>query len=74
MSQSFDFKRFMSEKWGDPDKLLAFLHQYGHRDVERPTVCAWFRRQSIPSDRFALLLALLKMETGEAVAVEDYLG
>ena len=57
---SFDFSRFLIDKWGDPDKLLAFLQNYGHADIPRPTINQWFRRGSVPSEHFALLLSLLK--------------
>jgi hypothetical protein len=69
---AFNHQRFLREKWGDPDRLTAFLHAYGETEVQRATVNQWFRRQSIPSDMFATLVALLKMEHGD-VNVEDYL-
>jgi hypothetical protein len=69
---NFDFSRFLRERWGEPDKLVAFLRSYG-RDIKRPTVNQWFRRNSIPSEEFAMLLSLLKIETGRDVAVEEYL-
>jgi hypothetical protein len=68
----FDHQRFLRDKWGDPDRLVAFLHAYNEKGYPRPTVNQWFRRRSIPSDAFALLLALLKVD-GQAVNVEDYL-
>ena len=68
----FNHGRFLREKWGDPDRLVAFLHAYGHKDVQRPTVNQWFRRKSVPSDTFALLVALLKVD-GQEANVEDYL-
>ena len=69
---SFDYHRFLRDKWGDPDRLTKFLSTYGH-EAPRATVNQWFRRKSIPSDYFAILLALLKLETGADVKVEDYL-
>ena len=70
---SFDFTRFLNDKWGDPDRLLTFLQAYGHADVPRPTINQWFRRGSVPAEHFALLIALLKIETGKDVPVEEYL-
>jgi hypothetical protein len=70
---SYDFNRFLADKWGDPDKLLAFLVAYGHADIPRPTINQWFRRGSVPAEHFALLLGLLKLETGRDVPVEEYL-
>ena len=68
----FNYHKFMLEKWGDPDRLTAFLHGYGEKDVQRATVNMWFRRQSIPGAMFAKLVALLKIEYGD-VNVEEYL-
>lgn len=69
---AFNHHRFLREKWGDPDRLTAFLHAYGEKKVQRATVNQWFRRQSIPSDMFAILVALLEIEHGEA-KVSEYL-
>ena len=74
MSQpTFDFSRFLTDKWGDPDKLLTFLHNYGHADIPRPTINQWFRRGSVPAEHFATLVSLLKIETGKDVPIEEYL-
>lgn len=73
MTKSFDFKRFLEDRWGDPDKLVAFLHAYGHADIKRAAVNQWFRRELVPTEKFALLLSLLRTETGGNVAVEDYM-
>jgi len=73
MAQSFDFRKFLEDKWGDPDALLAFLQSYGHNEIPRPTINQWFRRGSVPAEHFATLLGLLKLETGRDVPVEEYL-
>lgn len=69
---TFDHHRFLRDKWGDPDRLVKFLHGYGHREIARATVNQWFRRRSVPAEHFATLLTLLKIDGGE-VNVEDYL-
>jgi hypothetical protein len=69
----FDFSRFLTDKWGDPDKLLAFLQSYGHNDIPRPTINQWFRRGSVPAEHFATLLTLLKLDSGKDAPLEDYL-
>ena len=70
---SFDYHRFLVDRWGDPDKVVAFLRTYGH-PVERATANMWFRRRSVPADSFALLLALLEVENGAPVSVAGYLS
>lgn len=69
----FNYHRFLHDKWGDPDRLVTFLHAYGRTDVQRATVNQWFRRRSIPSDMFALLLACLEVEAGAPVSAAEYL-
>jgi hypothetical protein len=69
----FDFSKFLADKWGGPDALLAFLHAYGHDEFPRPTINQWFRRGSVPAETFALLLGLLKLDTGRDAPVEEYL-
>ena len=69
----FDYHQFLRDKWGDPDRLVAFLHAYGETQYQRPTVNQWFRRRSIPADAFATLLTLIKIEHGvEGLNLEDY--
>ena len=69
----FNYGKFLHEKWGDPDRLVTFLHAYGHKDVQRATVNQWFRRRSIPADMALLLVALLETETGAPVSTAEYL-
>ncbi len=69
---SFNYSRFLTDKWGDPDGLTRFLHSYGEKEIPRATVNQWFRRHSIPSSVFAVLVALLEIENG-SVNIEEYL-
>jgi len=71
---NFNARGFLVDRWGDPDKLLAFLHAYGYNDVRRPTVNQWFRRGRIPSDWQATLFGLVKMETGASPDIDKYLS
>lgn len=68
--KSFNFQRFLREKWGDPDRLTSFLHGYDHKEFARPTVNQWFRRKSVPATAFAILVVLLQIEHGVADLVE----
>ena len=70
---SFNYHRFLTEKWGDPDGLIRFLHSYGEKEIQRATVNQWFRRQSVPSEMFAKLVALLETENGAPVSTAEYL-
>lgn len=67
----FDHHKFLVRTWGDPDRLVTFLHGYGHI-IPRATVNQWFRRGSIPSKQFALLIELLKIDRGD-VDLRGYL-
>ena len=67
----FDHHKFLVRTWGDPDRLVTFLHGYGHI-IPRATVNQWFRRGSIPSKQFALLVELLKIDRGD-VDLRGYL-
>ncbi len=69
---AFDYHKFLVDKWGDPDRLLAFLHGYGHKNFRRAAINQWFRRRSIPSESFALLLTLLKIDRNDT-EIETYL-
>ena len=69
----FDYHRFLTDKWGDPERLLRYLHSYGYKDAKLPAVTAWFRRRSIPSEWFAVLTTLLEIEHGAPVSTAEYL-
>lgn len=70
---NFNARAFLVDRWGDPDKLLAFLHAYGHKEIRRATVNQWFRRGRIPSDWQVTIFALIQTETGEAANIAKYL-
>jgi hypothetical protein len=67
----FDYHKFLRDKFGDVDRLVAFLHTYRH-DIPRATVNQWFRRASVPADHFATLLMLLEMDVGGPVSLVEY--
>ncbi len=69
----FNYHQFLRDKWGDPDRLVAFLHAYGETQYQRPTVNQWFRRRSIPTEAFAKLQVLLETDTGSPVSMVEYL-
>ena len=69
---NFDHRRFLVDKWGDPDRLAAWLKGYGEV-VERATVNQWFRRGSVPSKWLSILTALLEVEAGKPVSTAEYI-
>jgi hypothetical protein len=66
-----DYHKFLRDKWGDPDRLAAFLRTY-NEPVPRATINQWFRRQSIPADHFGRLLVLLEMDVDAPVSLVEY--
>jgi len=68
----FNYAKFLREKWGDPDRMVAFLRNYGH-PVPRPTVNQWFRRGSVPAEHFAVLIALVEIDTGTPFSAVEYI-
>lgn len=73
MPARFDASSFLADRWGDPDRLLAFLRAYGHQDIQRPAVNQWFRRGRLPTEWGMTLLALVELETGAVPSVSKYL-
>lgn len=69
----FDTRAFLVDRWGDPDRLLAFLHIYGHKEVRRSTVNQWFRRGRLPTEWGMRLMTLVEMETGATPSLRKYL-
>ena len=69
----FDYHKFLVDTWGEPERLVTFLHAYGRVNANYHTVNQWFRRKSVPSNWFAVLLALLEIETGKPVSLVAYL-
>lgn len=72
MTPRFNTAAFLADRWGDPDRLVAFLHVYGH-DIARPAVNQWFRRGRLPTEWCATLFALLELENGAPISVTEYL-
>lgn len=69
----FDFRGFIADNWSGIDPMLSFLQQYGVEDVNRPAAYKWGVRGSIPADKFAVLLALLEIDTGKPVSLSRWL-
>lgn len=65
-------QKFLTDHWENPDKLLAFIHAYGHADVKRPMVNQWFRRGSLPPNWFGKLCGYLEAENG-GISFREYL-
>lgn len=72
MPARFDATAFLHDRWGDPDKLVAFLRVYGH-EVQRPAINQWFRRGRLPTEWGMTLLALIEMENDGPISIAKYL-
>lgn len=69
----FDAKAFLCEKFVTPSRLASFVRAFGYAPPKEETIYKWFRRSSVPSDWFPVLLALLELEEGRPVSVSTYL-
>jgi hypothetical protein len=70
----FRFRLFLTDNFGNPAGVLAFLRVYGARQPNEATVAKWFVRGSIPSDWLPLLLGYLEVERGEPISIIKYIG
>lgn len=69
----FQTKKFLVDSFGDVDKELAFMASYGIADISRQGLYKQWSRESIPSDLFPLLVALLEIEHGAPVSLVKWL-
>lgn len=70
---SFDFARFLTEQFGSPRKLTAFLKAYGCEPPSEEAVGKWFSRGTVPAPWLPLLVAYLEIENGEGPRLALYL-
>lgn len=70
----FDARQFLIDTFRTPTELSAFVRAYGYEPPKEATVDKWFRRQSVPSEWFPLLLGLLELDRGKPVSLVSYLG
>jgi len=68
----FDFKKFLTDHWSNADHLHSFLSTYG-MSYQRATLYKWFLRENIPAEGFAILLALLELDSGKPASIVDYM-
>jgi len=68
----FDFKTFLTDHWGNADNLHSFLKTYG-RSYQRGALYKWFLRDNIPAEGFALLVALLELDSGKPISLIKYM-
>lgn len=74
MTQTFESKRFLVEKFGTVQGLLSFLRAYKAPTPNLKAVEKWFQRESIPSDWLPVLLAYLELDGGKPVSLVPYLS
>ncbi len=68
----FDTKAFLAEFWPSAPQLHEWLANYGVAGVKPQAVYKWFVRESVPADRFALMIALLEIENGGPISLSKY--
>ena len=73
MSTQFNTKAFVADFWPSSDHLWRWLESYGQADVTKQACYKWVSRESIPADKFALMLALLEIERGAPVSLVKFL-
>jgi hypothetical protein len=70
----FEARQFVTERFKTAAGVVAFLRAYGVSEL--PTehaVMKWLKRDSIPGDWLAVLLALCEVEDGTPVSLHQYL-
>jgi len=68
----FDFKAFLTDHWGNADNLHSFLKTYG-QSYQRGALYKWFLRDTIPAEGFAVLVALLEVDSGKPISLVGYM-
>ena len=68
----FDFKTFLTDHWGNADNLHSFLKTYG-QSYHRGALSNWFLRDTIPAEGFAVLVALLELDSGKPISLVRYM-
>ena len=64
--------KFLRRYWSDPERLVHWTRTMG---AEPPSVGAankWFQRESVPTEWFGTLLALLEIERGKPVSLIEF--
>jgi hypothetical protein len=69
----FDTRRFLADKFKTPASLISFVKAYGVAPPKEAATAKWFQRGSVPSEWFAVLLAVLELDDGRPVSVAGYL-
>lgn len=70
----FETQAFLNDHFGTHERLICLLSAYGFPSPSHWTADKWWRRGSVPSAWFALLLVVLELERGEAVSLSYYCG
>lgn len=68
----FAAERFLHEHFGDADGVLWLVGKHWHEVPQRETVRKWFRRASVASEWWPILLLVLEIDNGEPVSLATY--
>jgi hypothetical protein len=69
---TFDSIAFLDDHWPDLDRLLRFMRSYNCA-LLRQAIQKWHLRGSIPAQWFAIMLALMEIESGRPVSLVKYI-
>lgn len=70
--KAFDTKRFLEDRWPEPENLRAFLATYG-KTIRVGTIVQWYRREQIPAEWLPVILGFLAAENGGRDVLGPYL-
>jgi hypothetical protein len=68
----FNTKKFLQSHFNSASVVYNFLVAYSV-SVRLEAIQKWWQREKIPSEWFALILALLELDRGEPVRLAQYL-
>lgn len=68
----FAAANFLTDHFGDTDGVLGLVGKHWHEVPRRETVRKWFRRASVASEWWPILLFVLEINNGEPVSLAPY--
>jgi hypothetical protein len=69
----FNWKKFLQLEFNSAGAVYNFLSAYSV-SVKLEAIHKWWQREKIPSEWFALILALIELDQGKPVSLAQYLA